>query len=58
MNPGPSPVEAAGRYQWNEMMKGIWSSKNKVRHSIELKCNRRLSFVDQGQAKTPTRGGS
>ena len=58
MNPGPSPVEAAGRLPELKMMKGVWSSKKQARRSVEFKCCTRLSFVDQGQVKTPTRGDS
>ena len=57
VNACPSPVEAAGRLPELKMMKGVWSSKKQARRSVEFKCCTRLSFVDQGQVKTPTRGG-
>ena len=40
-----------------KMMKGVWSSKKQARRSVEFKCCTRLSFVEQGQVKTPARGG-
>ena len=41
-----------------KLMKRVWSSKKQARRSVEFKCCTRLSFVDQGQVKTPTREDS
>jgi len=51
VNPGPSPVEAAGRFPELEMMKEVWSSKKQARPSVEFKCCRRLFSINQGQVK-------